>query len=84
MRTEYAIDLVREALILIVSLSMPILMAALLIGLSVSILQAVTQIQEQTLSFVPKIVGMAITAILVFPWMARKILEFSVRMFSGQ
>jgi flagellar biosynthetic protein FliQ len=84
MRTEFAIDLVREALTLMLALSLPILMAALIIGLVVSILQAVTQIQEQTLSFVPKIVGMGLTAVLVFPWMAKKILEFAARMFSGQ
>jgi len=84
MRTEFAIDLVREALTLMLALSLPILMAALIIGLTVSVLQAVTQIQEQTLSFVPKIVGMGLTAVLVFPWMAKKILEFAARMFSGQ
>jgi flagellar biosynthetic protein FliQ len=83
MTPAQAIDLVREALMLMLALSFPILMAALLIGLAVSILQAVTQVQEQTLSFVPKIVGMGITAIFVFPWMAKKILEFSARMFSG-
>jgi flagellar biosynthetic protein FliQ len=84
MRAEQLIDLVREALMLMLSLSFPILMAALVIGLTVSILQAVTQIQEQTLSFVPKILGMGLTAVVVFPWMAKKIIDFSVRMFGGE
>jgi flagellar biosynthetic protein FliQ len=84
MSSGHAIDLVREALMLMLSLSFPILLAALVIGLVVSILQAVTQVQEQTLSFVPKIVGMGITAVLVFPWMAKKIVDFAVAMFSGQ
>lgn len=84
MSSGHAIDLVREALMLMLSLSFPILLAALVIGLVVSILQAVTQIQEQTLSFVPKILGMGLTAVLVFPWMAKKIVDFAVAMFSGQ
>ena len=83
MAPEQAIDLVREALMMMLALSFPILLAALVIGLVVSILQAVTQVQEQTLSFVPKIVGMGITAIFVFPWAAKKIVDFAVRMFSG-
>jgi len=83
MSSSQAIDLVREALSLMLWLSFPILMAALVIGLAVSILQAVTQVQEQTLSFVPKIVGMGVTAIFVFPWAAKKIVDFAVRMFSG-
>ena len=84
MDSGQAIDLVREALMLMLSLSFPILLAALVIGLTVSILQAVTQVQEQTLSFVPKILGMGLTAVLVFPWIAKKVLEFSARMFAGQ
>ena len=64
-------------------LSAPVLAAALVIGLLVSIVQAVTQIQEQTLSFVPKIVGMALVAILVAPWVTIKIIDFAQRMFAG-
>jgi flagellar biosynthesis protein FliQ len=64
-------------------LSMPILAAALVIGLVVSLLQAVTQVQEQTLSFVPKIVGMGLAAIFVLPWILMKIMDFATRMFGG-
>jgi len=52
--------------------------------LVISVFQAVTQIQEQTLSFVPKIVGMGVVTIMVAPWVATLIAEFSKRMFSGQ
>ena len=48
---------------------------------NVSVLQAVTQIQEQTLSFVPKIIGMVVVAILFMPWLVVKLLEFSAEMF---
>ena len=84
MTMNQAVDVVRESLMVMLMLSAPILIAALVIGLVISVLQAVTQIQEQTLTFVPKIVGMALAAILVTPWAATLIVEFSRRMFSGQ
>lgn len=84
MNVDQAIDVVRETLTLMLMLSMPILGAALVIGLVVSLLQAVTQVQEQTLSFVPKIVGMGLAAIFVLPWIMMKIMDFATRMFGGQ
>ena len=83
MTIDQATDLVRESLRLMLLLSAPVLAAALVIGLLVSIVQAATQIQEQTLSFVPKIVGMALVAILVAPWVTIKIIDFAQRMFAG-
>ena len=83
MNTDQAIDMVRESLMVMLQLSTPILLAGLVIGLIVSILQAVTQVQEQTLSFVPKIIGMGIVAMMITPWVATQIIEFSTRMFSG-
>jgi len=83
MTLDQAVDIVRESLVVMLLLSAPILAAGLIIGLLVSILQAVTQIQEQTLSFVPKIACMGLVAILVTPWIAEMIAEFSRRMFSG-
>jgi len=81
MSPDQAVEMVRETLTLMLMLSMPILAAALVIGLLVSVLQAVTQIQEQTLSFVPKILGMGIVAIIAAPWLFTKIVEFAARMF---
>lgn len=83
MTVDQAVDVVRESLTVMLLLSSPILAAAVIIGLAVSIFQAVTQIQEQTLSFVPKIIGMAIVAIMVAPWVTRMLIEFAQRMFSG-
>mgnify|MGYP000362595383 CR=1 FL=1 len=83
MHVDQAVDVIRESFKLILMLSGPILLAALMIGLFVSVLQAVTQVQEQTLSFVPKIMGMGIVAILVAPWMTMMIMEIATRMFSG-
>lgn len=79
-----AVDLLREAMVLMLLVSGPVLGAALVLGLVISVFQAVTQIQEQTLSFVPKIVGMAVVAIVALPWVGGLLLEFATRMFSGR
>lgn len=83
MLEQYGVDLIREALQLALLLGLPILGSALCIGLSISILQTVTQIQEQTLSFVPKILGMGTVAALAMPWLAEKVLVFAERMIGG-
>lgn len=83
MTPDQAIDLVRESIVLMLKLALPILIAALVVGLTISVMQAVTQVQEQTLSFVPKIVGMGVVAILVMPWIAVQLMDFATRMFSG-
>jgi len=84
MTIDMATDLVRESLRLMLFISAPILAAALFIGLTVSVLQAMTQIQEQTLSFVPKIVGMALMTIIAAPWLAMLIVDFARRMFGQE
>lgn len=81
MNIDQAVDVVRESLYVALTISGPILAVGLFIGLMVSIFQAITQIQEQTLSFVPKIVGMAIAAIAILPWVGMRLLEFAERMF---
>jgi flagellar biosynthetic protein FliQ len=61
------------------------LLFGLLVGIVVSLLQAVTQIQEQTLTFVPKIAAMVAAAILLMPWIGHRLLEYSQAMFlNGQ
>lgn len=81
MLTDQLIDVTRQTLMVMLMLSLPVLAAGLVIGLIVSLFQAVTQIQEQTLSFVPKIIGMVLIAILFMPWMVTKLLTFSAQMF---
>lgn len=82
MTPEQATDVVREAMMVTLMISGPILGVGLAIGLMVSLFQAVTQIQEQTLSFVPKIIAMAATMMVLVPWMGIKLMEFSHRMFA--
>ena len=81
MDSSEAVDLARQAVILLLMVSAPILIVGMCVGLAVSILQAVTQVQEQTLSFVPKIVAMLATAVIVAPWASAKMLEFAGQMF---
>jgi flagellar biosynthesis protein FliQ len=79
-----AMDLARYTMVLVMQLSAPVLVIGMVVGLIISLLQAVTQLQEQTLSFVPKMIIMAVAAVIFLPWMTTKILEFSVSMFSFQ
>ncbi|MDK9692658.1 MAG: flagellar biosynthesis protein FliQ [Sulfurimonas sp.] len=63
-------------------LALPGLLVGMLIGLAVSIFQATTQINEMTLSFIPKIVGVAIVIILTMPWMLNVMIDFSTEIFN--
>ena len=78
-----AVDVAREALWQSLIIAVPILGAGLLIGLMVSLFQAVTQIQEQTLTFVPKIVVMILVAIVLLGWIAVRMTDFATEMFTG-
>jgi flagellar biosynthetic protein FliQ len=62
-------------------LSFPALLVAMLIGLLISIFQATTQINEMTLSFVPKLIGIAIVVILTAPWAMTTLIDFTTRLF---
>ena len=78
-----AIDLVRETLVLAMLISAPMLIVGLVVGIIISLFQAVTQIQEQTLTFVPKIAAMIAAALLLLPWIGQHLLDYAVRIFSG-
>lgn len=78
---DQATDLVRHTLILALLVSTPMLAIGLVVGVVVSLFQAVTQIQEQTLTFVPKIVAMVTAAIFLFPWMSHHMVEYAREMF---
>ncbi len=82
MTPDQAVDIVRHALTVGLMIAAPILGIGLVIGLIISILQAVTQIQEQTLTFVPKIVAMAGAVIVIIPWAYVKMAEFAGMMFA--
>jgi len=83
MDTGQAVDLVRHSLIMALTVSAPMLLIGLVVGIVVSLLQAVTQIQEQTLSFIPKIVAMVAAAIALAPWTAQRLMDYSREMFTS-
>ncbi len=83
MTPEMVMDIGRQAIELTLMLSAPPLLAALVIGLIVSIFQAATQINEQTLSFIPKLVGMFLTLILPGRWMLQMMVEYIQRLFES-
>lgn len=80
MYDDTTIDLVRQALIITLKISAPILGAGIVVGLLVSIFQSVTSIQDQTLSFVPKIVAMVVVTILIVPWIVQRLVEYTAEL----
>ena len=83
METKDAVDLIRQTLILAMLISAPMLLIGMGVGIFVSLLQAVTQIQEQTLTFVPKIAAMIVAALVLMPWIGQRLLEYAAAIFSG-
>ncbi len=78
-----AVDVARSALLQALIIALPILGAGLAVGLTVSLFQAITQIQEQTLTFVPKIIAMILVAVALLSWIAVKMMDFATEMFTG-
>ncbi|MFO0833112.1 MAG: flagellar biosynthetic protein FliQ [Phycisphaerales bacterium] len=79
---ESTIMLVRDALVITLKIATPILLAGIVVGLAVSLVQSVTSIQDQTLSFVPKIVVMILAAIILIPWITIKLVEYAASLLS--
>jgi len=78
---ESQVLLVRETLIVALKIAAPILLAGVVVGLIISLLQSVTSIQDQTLSFVPKIASMMLVAALLIPWIVIKLIDYSAELF---
>ena len=77
MNPEFATDLLKTLMFQAVTLATPILMTAMVIGLAISLFQSVTSIQEQTLTFVPKALGIVGLLVVLLPWMLRSMIEFT-------
>jgi flagellar biosynthetic protein FliQ len=77
-----AILMLREAVLLIIKLSLPILVVALAVGVIISLLQALTQIQEQTLTFVPKMLAVFGGLVLLLPFMLGSLQDFAEDLFN--
>ncbi|MHB1392446.1 MAG: flagellar biosynthesis protein FliQ [Clostridia bacterium] len=83
MNQGVVIDVAQEAIKVVLMISAPILVLGLLVGLIVSIVQATTQIQEPTLSFIPKIIAISLTMLIFGPWMMNIMYEFTVKLFEN-
>lgn len=82
MTPEFVVDLARKAIETTLLLAAPMLLAGLVIGLLVSIFQAATQINEQTMTFIPKIVAVLVALLLFSPWLIKIMLAFTNEVFA--
>jgi flagellar biosynthesis protein FliQ len=78
---EATLDLVRNCLLITLKIAAPILAAGVIVGLAVSIIQSITSIQDQTVTFVPKIVVMVVVAAVLLPWVTQRLVEFAAELF---
>ncbi|MBD8596031.1 flagellar biosynthesis protein FliQ [Pseudomonas sp. NPDC078416] len=83
MTPEVAVDLFREALWLTTTMVAILVVPSLIVGLIVSMFQAATQINEQTLSFLPRLLVMLVTLIVVGPWMVRTFMEYITNLYTS-
>lgn len=83
MSQEMIIDISMEAIKVVLMISAPILLLGLLVGLIVSIIQATTQIQEQSLSFIPKLIAVALALLVFGPWMMNMMYDFTIKIFEN-
>lgn len=81
MNTQLVVELARSSIYTTLLVSSPMLILALIVGLTISILQAITQIQEMTLTFIPKIIAVAVALILFLPWMIATVVGFTNQIF---
>jgi flagellar biosynthetic protein FliQ len=81
MTPQMVIDVAREAIWVMIKIGAPTMLVALVVGLAISLLQALTQIQEATLSFVPKMLAIAVTFVLTTPFVLRVLMAFTTSLF---
>jgi flagellar biosynthetic protein FliQ len=83
MNQDVVINLVMQAVTVAMKVALPILLAGLVVGLLVSIFQAVTQIQEMTLTFIPKILATVVVMVVAGPWMLNQIIGYTTQLWLG-
>ena len=80
MTPQYVVQIGREAIYVMLLISAPMLLAGLVVGIGISILQAITQIHEVTLTYIPKIIAVTGALILTLPWIMQQIIDLMTRM----
>jgi flagellar biosynthesis protein FliQ len=81
MSPDTVLDITRQAMVIILMLAMPILLTALAVGLLIGMFQAATQINEMTLSFIPKLFAVVVAILLAGPWMLHLLVDFTTNLF---
>lgn len=82
MTVDAVIEMTRDALYVIIKVSLPVLLVSMIIGLVISIFQTVTSIQEQTLTFVPKVIGIFLSLMILGNWMMSTLVEYATQLWS--
>ena len=77
------LDVARDAIYTLVIVAAPVMLVGLVVGVAVSLLQALTQIQEQTVAFVPKLVAMALALALSLPWILTRLLDYTEQLIAN-
>ena len=83
MNQDVVISLTLDAMVLAMKIGLPLLLVGLVLGLVVSVFQAVTQIQEQTLAFIPKVIGLAVVLVIGGPWMLGQVVSYTQDLYSS-
>ena len=81
MNQDVVVSLTMDALSLALKVALPLLLVGLVVGLVISVFQAITQIQEQTLAFIPKVAGMAVVLVVAGPWMLGQLLSWTEELY---
>lgn len=83
MNQDVVVKLAMDALLLGMKVALPLLLAGLVVGLVVSVFQAVTQIQEMTLAFIPKILAVAVVLVVAGPWMLNQLVTYTAELYGS-
>ncbi|KRQ87045.1 Flagellar biosynthetic protein FliQ [Caloramator mitchellensis] len=83
MSLSFALAIGKQAITVALMVAAPVLLVSMVVGLLISIFQAATQIQEQTLTFVPKVIAVVVVFIVLGSWMAKTLIQFTQTMFSN-
>lgn len=83
MTPEFVVDIGRQAVETVLMVAGPLLIVALVTGLTIAVFQAATQINEQTMTFIPKIVAVLVTLLIMAPWMIKVMLAFTTRIYGS-
>tara|TARA_B100001540_G_scaffold107624_1_gene96750 strand:+ start:289 stop:558 length:270 start_codon:yes stop_codon:yes gene_type:complete len=82
MSIDQSVDIVKGLMMLCLKVSLPFLLSAMIIGLLVSFFQAITSLQEQTLTFVPKALVVVVVVFILFPWLINTMMDYTVETFN--